>query len=339
VSEPSAPGCASDSEFFLSRLRPLIAWSKRRWSSPSFRRAFNIVWVVVALAVTVLGGWHFASAGWPLSHASPLLVALAGVLFLVAYPVKAFGWSRLFRKDERPRSSTLAAAGGAASITGIALPGRFDDVVRVAVVRRYPNCPAGVRVLVYSLFTLGLIDAVALMPLASVGAALTGSMAIRIALAIVAAGGIGAAVVILVIPRVAVCGRFIRFRLARWVSVRAPSAREAGDAGIWVFASWIVRGVALLVLLEALGIGLSLPLAVIFLCAGAAAAALPVAPAGAATQAGAGAAILVTSGVAGHSAINFAVASQALVILAGAAIVAATATWHGGRRFLAARAA
>lgn len=323
----------------MTWLRPLIAWSRRRWSSPSFRRGFNITWVVAALAVTVLGGWHFAKAGWPLAHASPWLVAVAGVLFLLAYPVKAFGWSRLFRKHERPRSSTLAAAGGAASITGIALPGRFDDVVRIAVVRRYPNCPAGVRVLIFSLFTLGLIDAVALMPLASVGAALTGSTAIRIALAIVAAGGIGAAVVILIIPRLVACGRFIRFRLARWVSERAPSPREAGNASLWVFASWLVRGVALLVLLEALGIGLSFPLAFVFLCAGAAAAALPVAPAGAATQAGAGAAILVTSGVAGSSAVNFAVASQALIILAGAAIVASTAAWHGGRRLLAIRAA
>lgn len=320
-------------------LQTLISWLQLRWSSPRFRRGFNIASVAAALVITVLGGWHFAKSGWPLSHASPWLVAVAGVLFLVAYPVKAFGWSRLFRKHERPCPSTLAAAGGAASITGIALPGRFDDVVRVAVVRRYPNCPAGVRVLVFSLFTLGLIDAVALMPLASTGAVLTGSTAVRIALAIVAAGGIVAGVVILLIPRLVACGRFIRFRLARWISERAPTPREAGNASLWVFGSWVVRGVALLVLLQALGIGLSFPLAFVFLCAGAAAAALPVAPAGAATQAGAGAAILVTSGVAGSSAVNFAVASQALVILAGAVVVATTAAWHGGRRFLATRSA
>lgn len=319
-------------------LRSLSSWFRLRWSSPRFRRVFNVAWVVGALAVTVLGGLKFAKAGWPLAHASPGLVAAAGVLFLLAYPVKAFGWSRLFRKHERPCPSTLAAAGGAASITGIALPGRFDDVVRVAVVRRYPDCPAGVRVLVFSLFTLGLIDAVALTPLASAAAATTGSAAVRIALAIVAAGGIAAAAVILLIPRLVACGRFIRFRLARWIHERAPTPREAGHAGLWVFASWLVRGVALLVLLEALGIGLSLPLAVVFLSAGAAAAALPVGPAGAATQAGAGAAILVTSGVAGSSAVNFAVASQALVIMAGAAVVAATAAWHGGRHLLATRA-
>ena len=320
-------------------LRSLNLWLRLRWSSPRFRRTINIVWVLAALAVTVVGGLKFAKAGWPLAHARPWLVAAAGALFLVAYPVKAFGWSRLFRQHERPCPSTLAAASGAASVTGMALPGRFDDVVRVSVVRRFPDCPAGVSVLVFSLFTLGLIDAVALTPLAFTGAALTGSTAIRIALAVVAAGGLGAAAVILLIPRLVACGRFIRFRLAHWIHERAPSPREAGHAGLWVFASWLVRGVALLVLLEALGIGLSLPLAFVFLCAGAAAAALPVAPAGAATQAGAGAAILVTSGVAGSSAVNFAVASQALGILAGAVVVASTAAWHGGRRLLAARAA
>jgi hypothetical protein len=51
------------------------------------------------------------------------------------------------------------------------LPGRFDDAMRVAVVRRYPGCPAGVRALCLSLVMLGLIDSVALAPLAAVAAA------------------------------------------------------------------------------------------------------------------------------------------------------------------------
>src|SRR5262249_59255184 len=136
-----------------------------------------------------LAGWRFAEAGWPFAHGKPVLIVGAGLLFLLAYPVKAWGWRRLFAPHERPDTSALAAAGGAAAVTGIALPGRFDDAVRVAVVRRSPNCPAGVRALVYSLFALGLIDAVALTPLASTGAAFTGSTTVRIALALVAAAG------------------------------------------------------------------------------------------------------------------------------------------------------
>jgi hypothetical protein len=303
------------------------------WGSPRVRLATKIGFVSLALAFTGLAGWRFSSTGWPL-HGSPWLILGAGLLFLLAYPVKAWGWRRLFAADERPKTSALAAAGGAASVTGVALPGRFDDVVRVAVVRRYPNCPAGVRALAFSLFALGLIDAVALMPLASTSAALTHSTGVRIALALVAAAGIGAAVVIVVLPRLTACGRVIRFRLARWLQARSPSLREAAKATVLVHASWLVRAVGVLLLLGGLGLGLSLPLAMLFLCAGAASAALPVGPAGAATQAGGGALILVASGVAGKAAIDFALATQALAVMAGAAVVLATLMWHGSRRLI-----
>ena len=42
------------------------------------------------------------------------------------------------------------SASGAASVSGAALPGRVDDAIRVAVVRRYPGCPAGVGTLCLS---------------------------------------------------------------------------------------------------------------------------------------------------------------------------------------------
>ena len=284
--------------------------------------------------MTVFAGWRFSQSGWPFSNGQPLLIAGAGLLFLIAYPVKAWGWARLFAPGERPKTSALAAAGGAASVTGLALPGRFDDVVRVAVVRRCPNCPAGVRALVFSLFALGLIDAIALTPLASVAAAFTGSTTVRIALALVAAAGVGAAVVLVVLPRLMDCGRLVRFRLARWVRERAPSVRDTAKATVLVHASWLVRAAGVLLLLGGLGLGLSFPLAMLFLCAGAASAALPVGPAGAATQAGGGAVILVASGVTASAAIDFALATQALAVMAGAAVVISTLVWHGGRRLV-----
>ncbi len=45
----------------------------------------------------------------------------------------------------RPLRSRPETAG--AALTGLVLPGRFDDAMRIAVVRRYPGCPAGVRAL------------------------------------------------------------------------------------------------------------------------------------------------------------------------------------------------
>jgi hypothetical protein len=315
-------------------LKRSIQTADRLYRSPKVRFATKVAFIALALGMTALAGWRFSSSGWPFSHGKPVLIIGAGLLFLVAYPVKAWGWGKLFARDERPKTSALAAAGGAASVTGVALPGRFDDVVRVAVVRRYPNCPAGVRALAFSLFALGLIDAVALVPLASTSAALTSSTGVRIALALVAAAGVAAAVVIGVLPRVMKCGRLIRFRLARWLQVRSPSFRDAAKATLLVHASWLVRAGGVLLLLWGLGLGLSMPLAMLFLCAGAASAALPLGPAGAATQAGGGAVILVASGVASSHAIDFALATQSLAVLAGAAVVVCTLIWHGGRRLM-----
>ena len=318
----------------LPVLKRFLRIASDLWGSPRARLATKVGFTAFAVCMTGLAAWKFSSAGWPFAHGHPLLIAGAGLLFLLAYPVKAWGWRRLFAPGERPHTSALAAAGGAASVTGLALPGRFDDVVRVAVVRRYPNCPAGVRAVVFSLFALGLIDAIALTPLASTAAALTHSTAVRIALALVAAAGLGAAFVLLILPRVMACGRLIRFRLARWLHARSPCARETAKAAALVHVSWLVRVVGVFLLLGGLGLGLSLPLAMLFLCAGAASAALPVGPAGAATQAGGGAVILVASGVTASAALDFALATQALAVMAGAAVILTTLLWHGSRRLV-----
>lgn len=301
--------------------------------SPRGRLALNVVVGVFAIAVSVLAARHFAGIGWPFAGADVRLVAAAGLLFLLAYAFKAYGWHRLFAPHERPRPLTLAASCGAASVTGAALPGRFDDVVRVAIVRRASGGRAGVGPVCLSLFMLGLVDTAALMPLASTAAATSdASTAVRAGMGVVAFAGLGAAVVIAVLPRLVVSGRLIRFRLTRWLGERVVGPRDAWQAWVLVLASWMTRVLGLFLLLHALGFQLSLPLAIAFLCAAAATGALPIAPAGAATQVGAGAAILMASGVGTASAVSFAVGAQALVILAGAVVLVFAALWHGGRR-------
>src|SRR5205807_2289648 len=185
-----------------------------------------------------------------------------------------------------------------AALIGVVLPGRFDDAMRVAVVRRYPGCPAGVRALCLSLVMLGLIDSVALAPLALAGAAFPNAgIGVRAGLAVVAAAGVAAAALIIVLPRLAASKRAVRFRLGRWLSPRTTSLGGATGAWALVSACWLVRAVALFLLLGTLGVGFSFPLALLFLSAGAAAAALPIGPAGAATQAGASGAALIASGI------------------------------------------
>jgi uncharacterized membrane protein YbhN (UPF0104 family) len=278
---------------------------------------------------------HFAHAGWPLHRANFWLVALAALIFLAAYAAKAWGWQRLFRRGERPAVLTLAAAGGAASVGGIALPGRCDEVIRVAVVRRCRRRRVSLGAVALSLFLLGLLDSAALAPLASVALAVAhvgGWM--QAGLVVVAVAGVGSAAVVLSLPRLSQVEWLQRFRLARWIGENATPPREAAWAWVAVATSWLLRSLATFVLLAALGLGTDFALALAFVCAASASAVLPVAPAGAAMQAGAGAAILVASGMHADQAVAFGIAAQALVIAAGAACVLALAAWHAQGRFL-----
>jgi hypothetical protein len=288
---------------------------------------------VLGLGAAALTARHFASAGWPVHHANAWLLLLTGELFVLAYGLKAWGWHYLFAQGRRPRVLTLAAAGGAASVGGVALPGRFDEVIRIAVVRRCRGCKTSIGAVGLSIVLLGLLDSAALTPLASVAAAMSApSTAFRVGLAVVAAAGIAAATIVLSLPRMAGHPRVARLKVAGWAREHAACPRAAMIAWALIVASWILRGVALFVLLRALSLGASLTLALAVLCASAAAAALPIAPAGQAMQAGAGAAVLVAAGMHVEQAVGFAVAAQGLAVAAGAVIVLAMGTDHVGAR-------
>lgn len=305
------------------------------------RRGRILLGAVFALGGAVVGVLtirHYATQGWPLSGANVWLVLAAGALFLAAFVLKGMGWRRLFARHERPGSHALAAANAAASVTGVALPGRFDDVVRIAVARRFKS-RAGLGALVFTLVVVGLVDSAALAPLASVAAGISNvSTGVQAGLAVVGAAGIGAAAIVLALPFLSRNARLARYRLTRWVHGHATSAGDASRAWLIVSASWALRAVALFLLLGTLGVGHSFALALLFLSASAASAALPLGPAGAATQAGAGAAVLVVAGVNVSQAVAFALAAQALLVLSGAAVVVLAGAWEARLRFVAARA-
>jgi hypothetical protein len=293
------------------------------------RLAVAFAFAIVTTAILAVAGRSLVDSGWPLAHGNPGLVAAAGLLFVLAYGFKAYGWRRLFRANERPGPLALAAAGGGASIMGVALPGRFDEVVRIAIVRRYPGCPVSVRGICLSLVTLGLIDAVALSPFAIAAAAFPGnSFAVRTGFAVLGIGGVGAAAVVLLFPRLSAHARLARFRLVGWLVPRLTPWREATRAWGLVLASWVIRAIAVFLLLGTFGIGFSFPLAIMFICAGAASAAFPIGPAGAATQVTAGTLLLVVSGVEAPRALTFALAAQALLVFSGAAIFLAAVAWR-----------
>ncbi|MFL5963903.1 MAG: lysylphosphatidylglycerol synthase domain-containing protein [Gaiellaceae bacterium] len=299
----------------------------------ALKRLLNVLFVLAAVAVAALVARHFAHTGWPLRHANFWLVGLAGLVMLGAYLTKAWGWQRLFRKDERPAVLTLAAAGGAASVGGIALPGRCDEVLRVAVVRRCRRRRASFGAVALSLFLLGLLDSAALTPLAGVaiGVANVGGW-LQAGLIVIAVAGVLAAALVFALPRIARVRTVARFRLGRWIGDNSTSPREAAWAWGAIAVSWTLRTLAVFVLLAALGLGTDFALALAFVCAASASAVLPVAPAGAAMQAGAGAAILVASGIRAEEAIAFGIAAQALLMAVGAAFVLALGAWHAQGR-------
>jgi uncharacterized membrane protein YbhN (UPF0104 family) len=280
------------------------------------------------LAVSLVSVRHFVRGGWPLHHADPWLLTGAALLFLVAYAFKAWGWQRLFADDERPGAGSLAFAGGAACAAGIALPGRLDDAIRIACVRRFPGTRAGFGTIGLSLLVLGLLDNAALTPLASVAAADADRWTVRLGFAVVAGAGVLAAAIVATLPRLAGTRALLRFRLGRWLNARGHcNKRNLACLGL-ISISWALRGTAVFLLLDALSLHGSFPLALAFLCASAASAALPIAPAGAATQAGAGAAILIANGVHATQAVAFSVAAQALVVVTGAAVMLLVAAWQ-----------
>ena len=246
---------------------------------------------------------------------------------------KAYGWRQLFAANERPQPLALAAANGGASITALALPGRFDDVVRIAIVRRFRSCPAGVRPICLSLGMLGLIDSAALAPLAFAAAVLPGpSLGVRLGLVLLAVVGLAAAALVFALPRIARGRQLLRFRIGRWLSPRTTSLGDASVSWALVSACWVARAGGLVVLLGALGVGFSLSLALLYLCASSAAAALPIGPGGTATQASAGAAVLIASGVGTPEAVGVAVAVQLVGILVGGSIFLSAAAWRTGLR-------
>jgi uncharacterized membrane protein YbhN (UPF0104 family) len=289
---------------------------------------FNASLGLALLAASFFGVRHFIGSGWPLHHADPVLVVGAGLLFLFAYAFKAWGWQRLFHEDDRPNAGALAFAGGAACVGGVAMPGRVDDAIRIACVRRFPGTRAGLGAIGLTIVIVGMLDNAALAPLASVALADTHSWTVRAGFLIVAVAGVLAAFVVGFLPQFVAHRRVMKFRIGRWLGEHTQPRRESAAALLLISVSWALRGTAVFLLLNALALPGSFPLALGFLCASAASAAVPVGPAGAAMQAGAGATLLALSGVSKADAIAFSVAAQGLVVLTGAAVILLIAAWQ-----------
>jgi uncharacterized membrane protein YbhN (UPF0104 family) len=300
------------------------ALARLRGAEPGRRRLLGgVLFAAVTVALSVLLARRLTHTSWPLQRAHMGLVGAAVTLYLASYVFRALGWQKLFPADERPDRGRCLTACGAAAASGVILPFRLDYVVKVATLRRMPGVKLGLESIAFSIVSLGLVDAVAFLPL-SISATATSSSGFRVPLILVVLFGVGACGVL-------VAGRRLsRMRLvARWgllsrladraAKHSAGTTRDAIAAWFFLFGCWTTRATGSMLLLAALGVGFSPPLALIVLCMSAAAALIPIASGGAIVNVSATAAILIALGVDRQEAINFGLSSGLLLCTTAAA--------------------
>src|SRR5690242_18741588 len=156
--------------------------------SPARRRRLliGIPFAVVTVVASLLIGRRLTSSSWPLDHAEPALVAAAAAAYLASLVFRARAWHRLFPRSECPDQAGCLASVGAAAASGAVLPFRLDYLVKVGVLRKLGGIRVGLGAIVLSIISLGMIDAIAMLPL-SISATATSNSLLRGPLLIVVA--------------------------------------------------------------------------------------------------------------------------------------------------------
>jgi hypothetical protein len=289
------------------------------------RVAIGVAFALVTIGACVLLGNRFTHTSWPLQRAHMGLVGAAVFFYFISYIFRALGWQKLFPASERPDRARCLTACGAAAASGVVLPFRLDYLVKIGTLRRMRGVKLGLEAIALSIISLGLVDAVAFLPL-SISATATSSGTFRVPLMLVVLFGFGSCGLLvggqhlLRIPLVARRARLSKL-LSRVADHPRGTMREAITAWFFLLGCWSTRAFGSTLLLAALGVGFSPTLALVVLCFSAAASLIPIASGGAVANVGATAAVLLALGVHSGPAINFGLASG--LLLCGTAAAAA----------------
>ena len=288
------------------------------------RYAAGAAFAVVTITACVLVGRHLTHSSWPLAHAKTLPVAFAAVCYFASFILRARGWHRLFPREQQPDQARCLASVGAAAASGAVLPFRLDYLIKIGTLRRLGGIRIGLEAIALSIISLGMVDAVAMLPL-SISATATSATNLRGPLVIVVAFGIGCCVLLVASARLVRlpllrCSRRLRTVSEHVSAHRTRSGRRnATAAGIYLLGCWTARAVGSALLLSALGFAFSPTTALCVLCLSAAAGVIPITAGGAAVNVGATASILLALGVGTNVAINFSLASGLLLIASASA--------------------
>jgi Lysylphosphatidylglycerol synthase TM region len=305
--------------------RAAASRTPRRRARKGGRLLVGCAAAALTLAASALLARRLTNTSWPLQRAHMGLVALAGGLYFASFILRALGWQKLFPAPERPDRARCLAACGAAAASGVVLPFRLDYLVKIGTLRRLGGIRLTLEAIALSIVTLGLVDAVAFLPL-SISATATSSAGFRAPLILVVLFGVGACGVLAAGPRLnqlPLVRRHARLqKAAERVAARSTSStRSAIAAGCFLFGCWTTRALGSTVLLASLGVAFSPTLALVVLCVGAAAALIPITSGGAIVNVSTTAAILLALGIGKEQAINFGLASG--LLLCATALLAA----------------
>ena len=295
-----------------------------RRSSLRFRRATGLAFGLITITACVLVGHRLTRSSWPLAHTQTLLVAFASVCYFASFILRARGWRRLFPVAQQPGQARCLASVGAAAASGAVLPFRLDYAIKIGMLRKLGGIRIGLEAIALSIVSLGMVDAVAMLPL-SISATATSSASFRGPLLVVVAFGIGCCALLVASDKVVGLPVLRRSRRLRTVADHVSThlarggRRSAIVAGLYLLACWTTRAVGSVLLLSALGFAFSPAIALCVLCLSAAAGVVPITAGGAAANVGATAGVLLALGVGKNIAINFSLAAGMLIVTAASA--------------------
>jgi uncharacterized membrane protein YbhN (UPF0104 family) len=279
---------------------------------------------LLAVAASILVARRLTDSSWPLDHAEPALVAAAALAYLTSLVFRARAWHRLFPHDQCPDQGRCLASVGAGAASGAVLPFRLDYLIKVGMLQRLGGIRVGLEAIVLSIVSLGMIDAIAMLPL-SISATATSNSLLRGPLLIVVAFGIGCCTLLVASRQLMRLPALRRSRGLRSLGehvarhITPAGRRDAIVAWCYLFACWSSRAFGSAALLSALGFSFSPEAALAVICLSAAAAVIPITSGGAVVNAGAAAAILLALGVGKDIAINFSLASGLLLVISAVA--------------------
>ncbi|HEY6960860.1 MAG TPA: lysylphosphatidylglycerol synthase domain-containing protein [Gaiellaceae bacterium] len=297
-------------------------------NAPRLRVAAGVAFSAVIVGACFLTARRLTTTSWPLQQANVPLVLGASAAYLASFFLRALGWQVLFRGDRPDRSRCLAACGAAAA-SGAVLPFRLDYAVKIWTLRRLGGVRLGLDAVALSIVSLGIVDAVAMLPLA-VCALATSDTVFLAPLIVVLLFCVGCITILALGPRLTrlpFVDRSARVhRSVERVAEHAGISRSTGVAGAFLFGCWSMRALGCTLLLSALGAGFSPTFALVVICLAAATSILPITAGGAIVNIGTTSVVLLALGVTERAAINFSLASGMLLTLSAlvAAVVGAT---------------